>query len=37
VTAPPPAPLIDVHGHFLPARYVEEAQAAGHERADGMP
>ncbi|WP_420309194.1 amidohydrolase family protein [Streptomyces sp. YS-B37] len=29
--------LIDVHAHFVTARYIEEARAAGHTRPDGMP
>lgn len=29
--------LIDVHAHFVTDRYIEEAQAAGHVRPDGMP
>ena len=30
-------PLIDVHAHFLTARYVAAARAAGHTHPDGMP
>ncbi len=28
---------IDVHSHYLPERYRQEAIAAGHQRPDGMP
>lgn len=31
------ARLVDVHSHFLPPGYVEEAVAAGHTTSDGMP
>ncbi|WP_052852291.1 amidohydrolase family protein [Streptomyces avicenniae] len=32
-----PAPLLDVHAHFLTDAYVAAAKAAGHVRPDGMP
>jgi len=37
VSAPAFQPRIDVHAHFLPARYRREAAAAGHEHPDGTP
>ncbi len=33
----PLQPRVDVHAHFLPARYRAEAAAAGHEHPDGTP
>ena len=30
-------PRVDVHAHYLPARYRTAAAAAGHEHPDGMP